>query len=95
MQDIVWVDAHSHAAYDELNDVLCFNTTYLTNQYELPFANFLGVNHHGGLLPGGILTDQAAAMHNAFTSGKTIICNVQNWLIVTGRLHYECRRYEY
>ncbi|KAL2893171.1 Protein FAR1-RELATED SEQUENCE 5 [Bienertia sinuspersici] len=35
------------ATYEEFNDVVCFNTTYLTNQYELPFANFVGVNLHG------------------------------------------------
>ncbi|KAL2933133.1 Protein FAR1-RELATED SEQUENCE 8 [Bienertia sinuspersici] len=80
------------------NDVVCFDTTYLTNQYELPFANFIGVNHHGqiillrcalisyettetfewvfrtwvhcmrGIAPGGILTNQVAAMRNALRS---------------------------
>ncbi|KAL2937378.1 Protein FAR-RED ELONGATED HYPOCOTYL 3 [Bienertia sinuspersici] len=46
-RDILWVDAHSYVAYEEFNDVVCFDTTYLTNQYELPFANFVGVNRHG------------------------------------------------
>ncbi|KAL2893149.1 Protein FAR-RED IMPAIRED RESPONSE 1, partial [Bienertia sinuspersici] len=41
IQDILWVDAHSRAAYEEFNDVVCFDITYLTNQYELPFANFV------------------------------------------------------
>ncbi|KAL2893087.1 Protein FAR1-RELATED SEQUENCE 5 [Bienertia sinuspersici] len=36
----------NHAAYKEFNDVVCFDTTYLANQYELPFSNFVGVNHH-------------------------------------------------
>ncbi|KAL2937375.1 Protein FAR-RED ELONGATED HYPOCOTYL 3 [Bienertia sinuspersici] len=45
-RDILWVDAHSYVAYEEFNDVVCFDTTYLTNQYELPFANFVGVNRH-------------------------------------------------
>lgn len=35
------------AAYEDFGDVVCFNATYLTNEYELPFANFVGVNHHG------------------------------------------------
>ncbi|KAL2905859.1 Protein FAR-RED IMPAIRED RESPONSE 1, partial [Bienertia sinuspersici] len=94
LQDILWVDARSRAAYEEFNDVVCFDTTYLTNQYELPFANFVGVNYHGltillgcalishetewvsrtwvhcmrGIAPGGILTNQEAAMRNALRS---------------------------
>jgi len=27
--------------------VVTFDTTYLTNRYEMPFAPFVGVNHHG------------------------------------------------
>jgi len=27
--------------------VVIFDTTYLTNKYEMPFAPFVGVNHHG------------------------------------------------
>ncbi|KNA10251.1 hypothetical protein SOVF_146230 isoform A [Spinacia oleracea] len=47
LQDVLWVDARSRAAYEEFGDVVCFDTTYLTNQYRMPFANFVGVNHHG------------------------------------------------
>ncbi|KAL2937342.1 Protein FAR-RED IMPAIRED RESPONSE 1 [Bienertia sinuspersici] len=47
LQDILWVDACSRAMYEEFNDVVCFDTTYLTYQYKLPFANLVGVNHHG------------------------------------------------
>ncbi|KAL2893893.1 Protein FAR-RED IMPAIRED RESPONSE 1 [Bienertia sinuspersici] len=39
--------ARSRAAYEEFGDVVCFDSTYLTNKYHLPFANFVGVNHHG------------------------------------------------
>ncbi|KAG7980357.1 hypothetical protein I3843_05G179200 [Carya illinoinensis] len=28
-------------------DVITFDTTYLTNAYKMPFAPFVGVNHHG------------------------------------------------
>ncbi|XP_021856366.1 protein FAR1-RELATED SEQUENCE 5-like [Spinacia oleracea] len=45
--DVLWVDARSRAGYEEFGDVVCFDTTYLTNQYRMPFANFVGVNHHG------------------------------------------------
>lgn len=27
--------------------MVTFDTTYLTNKYEMPFAHFVGVNHHG------------------------------------------------
>ena len=26
---------------------MTFDTTYLTNRYDMPFAPFVGVNHHG------------------------------------------------
>ena len=47
LSDVMWVDARRRAAYEEFGDVIVFDTTYLTNQYDLPFANFVGVNHHG------------------------------------------------
>ena len=46
-KDIVWVEARCRLAYEEFGDAVCFDTTYLTNEYKLPFANFVGVNHHG------------------------------------------------
>ncbi|XP_058004036.1 protein FAR1-RELATED SEQUENCE 5-like [Hevea brasiliensis] len=33
--------------YEEFNDVVSFDTTYLVNRYKLPFATIVGVNHHG------------------------------------------------
>ncbi|XP_021836695.2 protein FAR-RED IMPAIRED RESPONSE 1-like [Spinacia oleracea] len=47
LQDVLWVDARSRAAYEEFGDVVCFDSTYLTDKYKMPFANFVGVNHHG------------------------------------------------
>ncbi|XP_021721940.1 protein FAR-RED IMPAIRED RESPONSE 1-like [Chenopodium quinoa] len=47
LKDVIWVDGRSRAAYEEFGDVVCFDATYLTNEYELPFVNFVGVNHHG------------------------------------------------
>ncbi|KAL2932744.1 Protein FAR1-RELATED SEQUENCE 8 [Bienertia sinuspersici] len=47
LKDVVWVDARSRAAYRDSGDVVCFDATYTTNRYELPFANFVGVNQHG------------------------------------------------
>ncbi|XP_021766301.1 protein FAR-RED IMPAIRED RESPONSE 1-like [Chenopodium quinoa] len=47
LKDVLWVDARSRAAYEEFGDVVCFDATYLTNPNDLPFVNFVGVNHHG------------------------------------------------
>ncbi|XP_021716725.1 protein FAR-RED IMPAIRED RESPONSE 1-like [Chenopodium quinoa] len=47
LQDVLWVDARSRAAYEDFGDVVCFDTTFLMNKYDLPFANVVGVNHHG------------------------------------------------
>ncbi|XP_021763158.1 protein FAR-RED IMPAIRED RESPONSE 1-like [Chenopodium quinoa] len=46
LKDVLWVDARSRVAFEDFGDVVCFDATYLTNEYELPFANFVGVNHH-------------------------------------------------
>ncbi|KAG6408027.1 hypothetical protein SASPL_131029 [Salvia splendens] len=36
----------SRAAYHDFHDVVSFDTTYLVNQYDMPFGNVVGVNHH-------------------------------------------------
>nr|XP_025647328.1 protein FAR1-RELATED SEQUENCE 5-like [Arachis hypogaea] len=43
----VWVDARCRDSYEYYGDVVSFDTTYSTNQHGLPFATFVGVNHHG------------------------------------------------
>ncbi|XP_021719091.1 protein FAR-RED IMPAIRED RESPONSE 1-like [Chenopodium quinoa] len=47
LKDVLWVDARSRVAYEDFGDAVFFDATYLTNEYELLFANFVGVNHHG------------------------------------------------
>lgn len=44
---VFWVDARSRAAYDSFEDVVSFDSTYLTNRYNIPFSPFVGVNHNG------------------------------------------------
>ncbi|XP_014492560.1 protein FAR1-RELATED SEQUENCE 5-like [Vigna radiata var. radiata] len=44
---VFWADARSIAACAEFSDVVSFDTTYLTNKYDMPFVPFVGVNHHG------------------------------------------------
>ena len=40
------MDATSRKNYGYFNDVVSFDSTYNTNQYEYTFAPFTGVNHH-------------------------------------------------
>ncbi|KAL4633859.1 hypothetical protein ACB092_04G153500 [Castanea dentata] len=47
LKNVSWVDARSRAAFKEFSDVITFDTTYMVNKYEMPFAPFVGVNHHG------------------------------------------------
>ena len=47
LQNVFWADARNRAAYEFFRDVITFDTTYLTNRYDMPFAPFVGVNHHG------------------------------------------------
>ena len=42
-----WTNAQSRASYEDLGDVITFDTTFLTNKYEMPFVPFVVVNHHG------------------------------------------------
>ncbi|XP_042965978.1 protein FAR-RED IMPAIRED RESPONSE 1-like [Carya illinoinensis] len=47
LKNIFWADPRSRAAYESFGDGFTFDTTYLTNAYKMPFAPFVGVNHHG------------------------------------------------
>ncbi|WVZ04499.1 hypothetical protein V8G54_025305 [Vigna mungo] len=57
---VFWADAKSRAACEEFGDVVSFDTTYLTNKYDMPLAPFVGVNHHGQsiLLGCGLLSSE-------------------------------------
>jgi hypothetical protein len=58
LRNVFWADARSRAAYEYFGDVITIDTTYLTNIYGMPFASFVGVNHHGQsiLLGAGLLS---------------------------------------
>ncbi|KAI8531310.1 hypothetical protein RHMOL_Rhmol11G0126500 [Rhododendron molle] len=47
LRNVFWADARSRATCKEFGDIVTFDTTYLVNRYEMPFAPFVGVNHHG------------------------------------------------
>jgi hypothetical protein len=44
---VFWVDARCRVSYEDFGNMVIFNTTYLTNKYEMSFALFVRVNHHG------------------------------------------------
>ncbi|TYH99692.1 hypothetical protein ES332_A11G083300v1 [Gossypium tomentosum] len=46
LSSVFWVDTRSRIAYNCFSDVISFDTTYQVNQYKMPFAPFIGVNHH-------------------------------------------------
>jgi len=43
---VFWADAVSRKNYSHFCDVISFDCTYSTNQYNMIFAPFSGVNHH-------------------------------------------------
>ena len=47
LKNVFWADPRSRAAYKSFGDVVTFDTTYLTNKYDMSFAPFVRVNHHG------------------------------------------------
>ncbi|OAY40426.1 protein FAR1-RELATED SEQUENCE 8 [Manihot esculenta] len=59
LKNVFWIDSRSRAAYAYFGDVIIFDTTCLSNNYEIPLFSFVGVNHHGQsiLLGCGLLAD--------------------------------------
>jgi hypothetical protein len=47
LKNVFWDNTRSIAAYEDFGDVVTFDTSYLVNKYDMPFAVFVGVNHHG------------------------------------------------
>uniref|UniRef100_A0A2P2L1N8 Protein FAR1-RELATED SEQUENCE n=1 Tax=Rhizophora mucronata TaxID=61149 RepID=A0A2P2L1N8_RHIMU len=50
MTNVFWADARSRMAYKHFGDAVIFDTMYRPNQYQVPFAPFTGVNHHGQMI---------------------------------------------
>nr|XP_051210923.1 protein FAR1-RELATED SEQUENCE 5-like [Lolium perenne] len=47
VRSMFWSDQKSRLYYEQCGDCLSFDTTFLTNKYNLPFAPFVGVSPHG------------------------------------------------
>ncbi|XP_020245311.1 protein FAR1-RELATED SEQUENCE 6-like isoform X2 [Asparagus officinalis] len=60
LRNLFWADARSRAAYQYFGDVVTFDTSYLTDKYDLPLVSFVGMNHHGHLvlLGCGLVSDE-------------------------------------
>ncbi|KAF5824312.1 putative transcription factor FAR family [Helianthus annuus] len=57
-RNIFWADGRSRDSYIKFGDVVVFDVTYMTNKFKMPFAPFVGVNHHGqSILFGGALLE--------------------------------------
>ncbi|XP_023734200.1 protein FAR1-RELATED SEQUENCE 5-like [Lactuca sativa] len=57
-KNVFWADGRSREAYTKFRDVAVFDVTYMTNKFKMPFAPFVGVNHHGqSILFGGALLE--------------------------------------
>lgn len=46
LRNLFWIDAKSRSDYVSFNDVVSFDTSYIKINDKLPFAPFVGVNHH-------------------------------------------------
>lgn len=44
--NIFWTDARSRFSCSQFGDATVFDTTYRKGSYLVPFASFIGINHH-------------------------------------------------
>ncbi|XP_062179461.1 protein FAR1-RELATED SEQUENCE 5-like [Phragmites australis] len=47
LQNLFWIDGAARRTYETYHDCGSFDTTYMTNMYDMPFAPFIGINKHG------------------------------------------------
>ncbi|WVZ50147.1 hypothetical protein U9M48_001433 [Paspalum notatum var. saurae] len=47
VKHMFWADGSAVRYYEQYGDCVSFDTTYMTNKYNLPFAPFVGVTGHG------------------------------------------------
>ncbi|XP_041011243.1 protein FAR1-RELATED SEQUENCE 5-like [Juglans microcarpa x Juglans regia] len=62
LMNVFWADPRSRATYQYFGDVVTFDTTYLMNRYEMPFAPVVGCMD--GIASKAIIIDQDRAMKN-------------------------------
>lgn len=77
LRNLFWVDAKSRNDYMSFNDVVSLDTTYVKFNDKLPFAPFVGVNHHfqSMLLGCALIADE---------SKPTFVWLMKTWLRAMG-----------
>lgn len=77
LRNLFWVDAKSRKDYTSFNDVVSFDTSYVRSNNKMPFALFIGVNHHFQpiLLGCGLIADE---------SKSTLVWLMKMWLRAMG-----------
>ncbi|KAA8527536.1 hypothetical protein F0562_034749 [Nyssa sinensis] len=64
---VFWADGRSRFACSQFGDAVVFDTTYRSSTYLVPFASFIGVNHHRQpvLLGCALIADQDKAIQHS------------------------------
>ncbi|XP_010417761.1 PREDICTED: protein FAR1-RELATED SEQUENCE 8-like isoform X2 [Camelina sativa] len=73
LRNVFWIDPRARAAYSHFGDVVLFDTTCLSNSYQLPLVSFVGIDHHGD----SILLGCALLAHQTF---ETYLWLFRAWL---------------
>ncbi|PSS05809.1 Protein FAR-RED IMPAIRED RESPONSE like [Actinidia chinensis var. chinensis] len=77
LRNLFWVDAKSRSDYISFSDVVFFDTSYLKSSDKMPFAPFVGVNHHyqSMLLGCALIADETKS---------TLVWIMKTWLRAMG-----------
>ncbi|KAI8562666.1 hypothetical protein RHMOL_Rhmol03G0052300 [Rhododendron molle] len=96
LKNVFWADARSREAFKEFGDVVTFDTTYLVNKWNMPFAPFVGVNHHGqsALFGCGLILQEdtdsfVCAVYDSLTKEE---CE-KNWANLINTYHLEANEW--
>jgi hypothetical protein len=62
VRSIFWTNSRSRLDYKLFGEIICFDTTYSTNKYNMPFASIIGINGNAKIIVFGwaLLKDQTA-----------------------------------
>ncbi|KAF5779582.1 putative transcription factor FAR family [Helianthus annuus] len=65
LRNLFWVDAKSRKDYTYFSDVVSFDISYVRSNDKMPFALFIGVNHHfqAMLLGCGLVADESKSTY--------------------------------
>lgn len=50
VRNLFWTDGRSRDWYEKYGDCVSFDTTFMTNRYNLPFSPFVGISGHGNTI---------------------------------------------